>query len=40
MGRLMAQLLLHTLEPASDTDGVPAVSSIITPTRLVVRASA
>jgi DNA-binding LacI/PurR family transcriptional regulator len=40
MGRLMAQLLLHALEPASDPDGVPAVSSIITPTRLVVRASA
>lgn len=40
MGRLMAQLLLHALEPASDRDGGPAVSSIITPTRLVVRDSA
>ncbi|CAG6394375.1 HTH-type transcriptional regulator CelR [Actinacidiphila cocklensis] len=40
MGRLMARLLLHALEPATDQDGVPAVSSIITPTRLVVRDSA
>jgi DNA-binding LacI/PurR family transcriptional regulator len=40
MGRLMAQLLLHALEPVQDPDGVPAVSSIITPTRLVVRDSA
>jgi DNA-binding LacI/PurR family transcriptional regulator len=40
MGRLMAQLLLRTLEPPSGPEGTPAVSSIITPTRLVVRDSA
>ena len=40
MGRLMARLLLRTLEPPSDALGVPALSSIVTPTQLVVRASA
>ncbi|WP_328911805.1 MULTISPECIES: LacI family DNA-binding transcriptional regulator [unclassified Streptomyces] len=40
MGRLMARLLLRTLEPPADALGVPALSSIVTPTRLVVRASA
>ncbi|WP_327292246.1 LacI family DNA-binding transcriptional regulator [Streptomyces sp. NBC_01198] len=40
MGRLMAQLLLHALDPSAAQDGLPAVSSIITPTRLVVRDSA
>jgi DNA-binding LacI/PurR family transcriptional regulator len=40
MGRLMAQLLLRTLELPAAPDGTPAASPIITPTRLVVRASA
>ncbi|MFJ2635283.1 LacI family DNA-binding transcriptional regulator [Streptomyces sp. NPDC087422] len=40
MGRLMARLLLRTLEPALAAEAVPALSSIVTPTRLVVRASA
>jgi DNA-binding LacI/PurR family transcriptional regulator len=40
MGRLMACLLLRTLDPAADGHAVPALSSIVTPTRLVVRASA
>ena len=40
MGRLMARLLLRTLDPQADGHGVPALSSIVTPTRLVFRASA
>jgi DNA-binding LacI/PurR family transcriptional regulator len=40
MGRLMAQLLLRTLELQAGPDGTAAASPIITPTRLVVRASA
>ncbi|WP_188283024.1 substrate-binding domain-containing protein, partial [Streptomyces sp. CBMA29] len=40
MGRLMARLLLRALEPALATEAVPALSSIVTPTRLIVRASA
>jgi DNA-binding LacI/PurR family transcriptional regulator len=40
MGRLMAQLLLRTLELPAAPDGTPGASPIITPTRLVVRASA
>ncbi|WNI14495.1 LacI family DNA-binding transcriptional regulator [Actinacidiphila sp. ITFR-21] len=40
MGRLMARLLLRALRPAADPLGVPALSSIVTPTRLVLRASA
>jgi DNA-binding LacI/PurR family transcriptional regulator len=40
MGRLMARLLLRALRPPADTPGVPALSSIVTPTQLVVRASA
>jgi DNA-binding LacI/PurR family transcriptional regulator len=40
MGRLMARLLLRTLEPSADGGGGPAPSSIVTPTRLVVRGSA
>ncbi|HEY5835211.1 LacI family DNA-binding transcriptional regulator [Streptomyces sp.] len=41
MGRLMAHLLLRALEPpAQGAPGVPALSSIVTPTRLVVRGSA
>ncbi|SFE40523.1 substrate-binding protein-like domain-containing protein [Actinacidiphila alni] len=40
MGRLMARLLLRALEPTAVEPGVPALSSIVTPTRLVVRASA
>jgi DNA-binding LacI/PurR family transcriptional regulator len=40
MGRLMARLLLCTLEPPAAGDGAAAPSSIVTPTRLVVRASA
>jgi DNA-binding LacI/PurR family transcriptional regulator len=40
MGRLMARLLLRALGPSLAPQGVPALSSIVTPTRLVVRASA
>jgi DNA-binding LacI/PurR family transcriptional regulator len=40
MGRLMAQLLLRTLELQAGPDGTAAASPTITPTRLVVRASA
>ncbi|MEV6007142.1 substrate-binding domain-containing protein, partial [Streptomyces sp. NPDC051976] len=41
MGRLMARLLLRAIEPPAATRGsVPAPSSIVTPTQLVVRASA
>ncbi|MBM9510151.1 LacI family DNA-binding transcriptional regulator [Actinacidiphila acididurans] len=42
MGRLMARLLLRTLEPPAPAGApaVPALASIVTPTRLVVRASA
>jgi DNA-binding LacI/PurR family transcriptional regulator len=40
MGRLMARLLLKALEPPLVPQGVPALSSIVTQTRLIVRASA
>jgi DNA-binding LacI/PurR family transcriptional regulator len=42
MGRLMARLLLRALAPQGlpGSPGVPALSSIVTPTELVVRASA
>ena len=41
MGRLMARLLLRALGPGGDgAAGVPALSSIVTRTELVVRASA
>jgi DNA-binding LacI/PurR family transcriptional regulator len=40
MGRLMARLLLRTLTSAAQVPGLPALSSIVTTTRLVVRASA
>ena len=46
MGRMMARLLLRRLEPAAEVTaggqdaGVPALSSIVTPTQLVKRASA
>jgi hypothetical protein len=36
----MARLLLRALESATDGDEAPALSSIVTPTQLVVRASA
>ena len=40
MGRLMARLLLRAVARPAEGDGAPALSSIVTPTRLVVRASA
>ncbi|WNI18528.1 LacI family DNA-binding transcriptional regulator [Actinacidiphila sp. ITFR-21] len=43
MGRMMARLLLRRVAPpsaANGSDGVPALSSIVTPTQLVIRASA
>jgi DNA-binding LacI/PurR family transcriptional regulator len=40
MGRMMARLLLRRVAPPNGADGVPALSSIVTPTQLVVRASA
>ncbi|MEU6853092.1 LacI family DNA-binding transcriptional regulator [Actinacidiphila alni] len=40
MGRLMARLLLRAVAPPAVEPGVPALSSIVTPTQLVVRASA
>jgi DNA-binding LacI/PurR family transcriptional regulator len=40
MGRLMARLLLSSLATGRDAPGAPALSPIVTPTRLVVRASA
>jgi DNA-binding LacI/PurR family transcriptional regulator len=41
MGRLMARLLLRAIEPPTGPHGpVPAPSSIVTPTQLIVRASA
>lgn len=40
MGRMMARLLLRRVAPSSGQADAPALSSIITPTRLVVRASA
>ncbi|WP_328912761.1 MULTISPECIES: LacI family DNA-binding transcriptional regulator [unclassified Streptomyces] len=40
MGRMMARLLLRRIEPSAVAPGVPALSSIVTPTHLVVRGSA
>jgi DNA-binding LacI/PurR family transcriptional regulator len=40
MGRLMARLLLRVVDPAAAGSGEPAPAPIVTPTRLVVRASA
>ncbi|MFF7155045.1 substrate-binding domain-containing protein [Streptomyces sp. NPDC008139] len=40
MGRLMARLLLRAVAPPTGPQSVPALSSIVTPTHLVVRASA
>ncbi|SFD97371.1 transcriptional regulator, LacI family [Actinacidiphila alni] len=40
MGRLMARLLLRAVAPSAGPQSVPALSSIVTPTQLVVRASA
>ncbi|WP_405589187.1 LacI family DNA-binding transcriptional regulator [Streptomyces sp. NBC_01190] len=40
MGRMMARLLLRSVSPSAMADGVPALSSIVTPTHLVVRQSA
>ncbi|WP_329173704.1 LacI family DNA-binding transcriptional regulator [Streptomyces sp. NBC_01477] len=40
MGRMMARLLLRALEPSAGSDGASALAPIVTPTQLVVRASA
>jgi DNA-binding LacI/PurR family transcriptional regulator len=40
MGRLMARLLLRAIERPADPENVPSLSSIVTPTHLIVRASA